>query len=281
VVAPGTPEQFGVVSDPSRAYYFPSIGVNAGDGVLLAFSGSSSLENVGGYYTGRNGCDPPNTMQSVGLMKAGEDTYFKTFGGGRNRWGDYSAVSVDPVDDQTLWTVQEYARPESGGNCVDGSGRWGTWWASVKPCPLISASPASLPAATIGTPYLQSLVGAGGTGPYSFALSSGSLPQGLVLLANGDLNGTPAHQAGVFNFTVGVADSASCACNQAYTLTVSCANPGDANIDTFKDSIDVQHFVDCFMTGTTPGGFCGCADIDQDGDVDENDRNLFVLALIS
>ena len=27
----------------------------------------------------------------------------------RNRWGDYSLTDVDPSDDQTIWTFQEYA----------------------------------------------------------------------------------------------------------------------------------------------------------------------------
>ena len=43
----------------------------------------------------------------------------------RNRWGDYSATQVDPSDDLTLWTIQEYARIPVGHG--DQSGRSGTW----------------------------------------------------------------------------------------------------------------------------------------------------------
>jgi hypothetical protein len=60
-------------------------------------------------------------------MKAGEAPYYRTFGGPRNRWGDYSATCVDPVDDTTLWTIQEYAKtPES---------TWGTWWGKLELVP--------------------------------------------------------------------------------------------------------------------------------------------------
>ncbi len=49
--------------------------------------------------------------------------YFKTFGGTKNRWGDYSATQVDPSDDHSFWTVQELAgaRPDT----------WATRWARV------------------------------------------------------------------------------------------------------------------------------------------------------
>ena len=47
----------------------------------------------------------------------------------RNRWGDYSATQVDPTDDLTLWTIQEYARIPVGHG--DASGRWGVWWGRV------------------------------------------------------------------------------------------------------------------------------------------------------
>jgi hypothetical protein len=38
---------------------------------------------------------------------AGTATYVQV-AGGRNRWGDYSMTHVDPNDDMTIWTVQEY-----------------------------------------------------------------------------------------------------------------------------------------------------------------------------
>lgn len=124
----GVPDQQGKVSGGSTAYYDPSIAVNATDCAAIGFSGSGPTTFAGAYYTARFSVDPPNTMQPVSLLKAGEAGYVKTFGSGRNRWGDYSATMVDPNDDLTFWTVQEYAETPFSGVCVDGGGRWGTWW---------------------------------------------------------------------------------------------------------------------------------------------------------
>lgn len=109
----GTPVQQGRISDASRWYYFPSIAVNVNGDVGIGFSGSSASEYAGAYYTARNASDALGTMQSVGLLKAGLAPY------SRNRWGDFSATVVDPIDDSTFWTVQEYAGT---------SNLWGTWW---------------------------------------------------------------------------------------------------------------------------------------------------------
>jgi hypothetical protein len=70
----------GRISDPTRWYYFPSIAVNQDDAAAIGFSGSSSAEYAGGYYTILR---PPYVeAEPVALLKSGEDTYFKVFGGG-------------------------------------------------------------------------------------------------------------------------------------------------------------------------------------------------------
>jgi hypothetical protein len=123
------PVQQGRVGDPARWFYYPSIAVNGDGCVALGFSGSDSSTFTGGFYTSRKMADPAGTMEPVGLLKSGVASYYKDFGGGLNRWGDYSATIIDPGDDRTFWTIQEYAEPQAGGVCptVD-TGRWGTWW---------------------------------------------------------------------------------------------------------------------------------------------------------
>jgi hypothetical protein len=119
--------QQGRVSDPTRFYYYPSIAVNANGDIALGFSGSDNttgnIENPGAFYTAHLNSDPPGTTLPVGLLKAGEAPYFKTGTSGDNRWGDFNATVVDPTDDLTFWTIQEYAQT---GN------RWGTWWGSFR-----------------------------------------------------------------------------------------------------------------------------------------------------
>ncbi|MCB2021518.1 MAG: PEP-CTERM sorting domain-containing protein [Burkholderiaceae bacterium] len=50
---------------------------------------------------------------------------------GRQRWGDYSQVSVDPEDSSKFWVIGEFAReynlPEFGHPNGTGGSRWGTW----------------------------------------------------------------------------------------------------------------------------------------------------------
>jgi PKD repeat protein len=91
---------------------------------------------------------------------------------------------------------------------------------SAAPCPTITLSPASLPGATAGSPYSQTISASGGTPPYSFALSSGALPPGLTLAASGALTGTPT-TSGTFNFTVSATDAAGCIGSRGYAIIVS------------------------------------------------------------
>lgn len=130
--------QGGRIVDPSatesnggRWYAYPSISVNAEEDVLVGFSIFRSSGYPAAGYAFRYGTDPANAMRAPVVLKAGQGNYYKTFGGSRNRWGDYSATQVDPLDDRSLWTIQEFAgRPVGAG--FD-SGRWGTWWGRVDP----------------------------------------------------------------------------------------------------------------------------------------------------
>jgi outer membrane autotransporter protein len=68
--------------------------------------------------------------------------------------------------------------------------------------------------------YNQTITAVGGVSPYSFVLTSGALPSGLVLTPSGTLTGTPVG-AGTFAFTVRVTDSATQTATQSYTLTIT------------------------------------------------------------
>jgi hypothetical protein len=74
--------------------------------------------------------DPPGTVNQSVVVRAGVDTYERTFGGPRNRWGDYTGASVSPADDQTFWVFNQYAMTRGSGTPPD-DGRWGTTYAKV------------------------------------------------------------------------------------------------------------------------------------------------------
>ena len=61
------------------------------------------------------------------VVKEGVDFYLRTFGGGRNRWGDYSGISTDPSNDKFFWIFNEYAiqRGTVFPSLPNEDGRWG------------------------------------------------------------------------------------------------------------------------------------------------------------
>lgn len=91
--------------------------------------------------------------------------------------------------------------------------------------PSLAITTTSLPGGTVGTPYSQTVSATGGSGPYTWAVSSGSLPNGLALGAsNGTLSGAPS-SANTFNFTIQVTDAANSTATQAFTVTIAPNTP--------------------------------------------------------
>jgi hypothetical protein len=73
--------------------------------------------------------------------------------------------------------------------------------------PLLGISTATLPAATVGTAYSQTVGASGGVRPYRFSLASGALPTGLTLnAATGAITGAPS-AAATASFTVKATDA--------------------------------------------------------------------------
>jgi carbon monoxide dehydrogenase subunit G len=85
--------------------------------------------------------------------------------------------------------------------------------------PTITITPATLPAGTAGTAYSQTLTASGGTGGYTYSLTTGTLPAGVALSSGGVLSGTPTAD-GTFNFTVKATDSLTFSGSQAYSITI-------------------------------------------------------------
>jgi hypothetical protein len=61
----------------------------------------------------------------------------------------------------------------------------------------------------VGVVYSQQLAATGGTGPYTFAVSSGTLPAGLTLSSSGLLSGTPT-TAGSPSLNITATDANGC-----------------------------------------------------------------------
>lgn len=123
----GTILQWGRVDgeDDGMVYAFATIAVNAKEDILIGYGSFSEEQYASASYSFRTAEDPLNTLRERYQFKDGLAPYYKTFGGNRNRWGDYTATCVDPVNDLDFWTLQEYAELPSGQD------EWGVWWAKV------------------------------------------------------------------------------------------------------------------------------------------------------
>lgn len=97
-------------------------------------------------------------------------------------------------------------------------------------CGTITLSPSTLPGGVKDAPYSQTITASGGTGPFTFAVTTGSTPPGVNLAAGGALNGQPTSH-GTFTFTVTATDASSSHCTgtQGFSVTIADDSPaGDA-----------------------------------------------------
>jgi titin len=112
--------------DPGAHTFFPSIAVDTDGNMALAFALSSPNDFAGAYYAA---LPAGGSLSQTRVIAEGEGPYVRTFGGSRNRWGDYSGLALDPADESTFWAFNEYAL--APGSLLNGEdGRWGTRWGS-------------------------------------------------------------------------------------------------------------------------------------------------------
>jgi hypothetical protein len=161
-----------------------SVAMDKSGNLAIGYSVSSGTMKPALRYTGRLASDPPSQItqgEATLIQGAGAQ------GSGLDRWGDYSAMTVDPVDDCTFWFTSEYLK-------ADGTFNWSTRIGSFSfpgcggpppPPPTndfsITASPSSL------------TVAAGSSGAYTIATAvvSGS-PETINLAVTGLPSGATA-----------------------------------------------------------------------------------------
>lgn len=103
--------------------------------------------------------------------------------------------------------------------------------------PTVMISTTSVPGGLVGLPYGSALQAVGGTPPYTWSISSGSLPAGLSLTTNSSnvtgqtinaITGTPT-TAGTTQFTVQVKDSANPASTMTQQLSITIGTASTVN----------------------------------------------------
>lgn len=147
-------------------------------------------------------------------------------------------VSTSPTEGTGPQTVTVTAQPYSGtatrsqtfvfSNTVSGTVNF-----VVSQLAPLAISSTSLAGGVRGVAYSQSLATTGGLGPYTWAVTSGSLPQGLVLASNGLLSGSPS-ATGDPSFTVTVTDQSPTQQTATATLSINVQNPYSVSPTSFS-----------------------------------------------
>ena len=140
-----TPVQQQIYTPDTVLYrWMGSIAADSQGNVALGYSTSSGLApNFPSIaYSGRLATDPLNTLpQTEVQLIAGGGSQTNNCGGAPcNRWGDYTAMAIDPSDDCTFWYVNEYYDTQASGT----SGNWHTRVGSFK-YPTCNAPPPPVP----------------------------------------------------------------------------------------------------------------------------------------
>ncbi len=129
-------------------------------------------------------------------------------------------------------------------------------------CPTIVISPATVHSGIAGQSYspIEQLTATGGTAPYSYAVTSGMLPNGMTLTTDGKLQGTPM-ESGNFSFGVTVTDKFGCTGIRVYPLTIGCGTItiGPANMQLF-DAMQGMEYNPTQPQGQTFSATGGCGD---------------------
>ncbi len=146
--------QEGAIGDATHDFYQGSLTVNSSGQVVIGYnrSGFSAADgNVSFLARSFNSDAAGKLVQTNELLlhvSPVNDYHNGSVQGaaavGRQRWGDYSAVTLDPNDDQAFWAVGQYAElwnnaagcgaanPPIAGCTGSGGSSWGTWISEIK-----------------------------------------------------------------------------------------------------------------------------------------------------
>ena len=232
----GTPTvaQQGTFAPDSSNRWMGSTAMDSAGDQAIGYSVVSSSLDTTVRVAGRTPSDPSGTMETELNVVTGTGVQEAT----ANRWGDYSAMQVDPVDDCTFWFTEEYIK-------TTGSFNWATRIANFKfancgntsPDFSISASPSSVTVqqgnngtSTISTTALNGFNNA-------ITLSASGQPSGVTVTFG--TNPIPAPGTGSSLMTMAVGGSVT---PGTYTITVTGVGGGITHTTT----------VSLTVTGITP-----------------------------
>ena len=197
--------------------------------VTVTDAGSNKAESNFSIIVAKSGTVSVTVSPGGGALESGQTLQFKaTVYNSSNQSVTWSASS-GTISSNGLYTAPQV----SGGTwtyrvwatSVDDPNKSATVFVVVTPLVIpLKITTTSLPEVMAGASYTQTLAASGGTSPYHWKLTSGTLPQGLSLVGStGVLSGSTA-QTGQFSLTFQVTDSSwptQFTASQTFVLQVS------------------------------------------------------------
>ena len=113
--------QQGTFAPDSTYRWMGSIGMDQSGNIAMGYSASSGSLHPAIRHTGRIPTDPAGTMETEASIVEGAGSQTA----GLSRWGDYTAMRIDPSDDCTFWYTNQY-------EASNGTFNWSTAIGSFK-----------------------------------------------------------------------------------------------------------------------------------------------------
>ena len=229
----GTPvvAQQSTFAPDSNYRWMGSIAMDQAGDMALGYSVSSGSLSPSVRFTGRVPTDPASTMETEVNIVSGSGSQ----NGNLSRWGDYSAMQVDPVDDCTFWFTEEYMK-------TTGSFNWNTRIASFK---FPGCGGTATPDFTIGASPSSLTVTQGGNGTSTITITS---LNGFNSATTLSASGLPSGVTAAFS-TNPVTPPANGSATSTLTLTASAgATTGNATVTVTGTSGALTHSATIALT---------------------------------
>jgi PKD repeat protein len=132
-------------SSSNLSYWMGTVMVSGQGHVAMGCTAAGPTSFLNAAWAGRLVGDAAGTMSTPVLYTASTSAYSPGDGSNPHRWGDYSFTSLDPSDDMTMWTIQEWCSSSGNGFAVQA-----TQILAPLPATPVNCSPGSVAAGSSG-----------------------------------------------------------------------------------------------------------------------------------
>ena len=232
----GTPvvAQQSTFAPDSNYRWMGSVAMDQAGDLAVGYSVSGSSLSPSVRFAGRVPTDPASTLESEVNIVSGSGSQT----GSLSRWGDYSAMQIDPVDDCTFWFTEEYMK-------TTGSFNWNTRIANFK---FPNCGTTGTPDFTIGASPSSVTVNQGSSGTSTITITS---LNGFNSATTLSASGLPSGVTAAFS-TNPVTPPANGSATSTLTLTASStATTGTATVTITGTSGSTTHTTTINLTVNT------------------------------